>query len=346
MKRFILPVLQTLVTLGLLWWIFRDPEKNRLMLGALKEAEVGWLIPGFLAIGAAILLQTQRWVLLLGAQGIRLPWMRAWKLVMVGAFFNLFLLGATGGDVIKIFYVMRETATKKSAAFLSVVVDRIIGLVALIAVTAFICGFSFGLLTGHRLTAALLGTLGAILGGSLALVVSGFLVDRLQLAHKLPAWLPFHAKIVDLAAAFSVYARDMRTLAATFLISIPAHLLIFSSFYFAALAFAAQLRAAGDAVLSLWNIFTVMPIVSTFTALPISLSGVGVREKLFQELLGTLFGTPANIAVLVSLGGFVMLLAWGLVGGAVYLLYRPTGVSLKSMQTEVGDLEKTIEENA
>lgn len=337
MKKLLLPTVQAAVTVGLLWWIFRDPVKNQMMLAALQKAEATWLVPAFAAVGVAFLLQTQRWVMLLGVQGIHLPWWRAWRLVMVGAFFNLFLLGATGGDVVKIFYVMRETATKKGAAFLSVVLDRIVGLLALIAVTGVIVTLKWNDLTSHKVTSALLGSLGIILGGSLGVVVAGFLVDRLQLAGRLPHWMPLRAKIVDLAEAFSVYARDMRTLGATLAISIPAHLLIFSAFYFVARAFAGQLREIGESALSLMDVCTVMPIISTITALPISLSGVGVREQLFQQLFGTLFGTPENIAVLVSLGGFLVILAWGLVGGLVYVLYRPAGVHLRDMEAEVGE---------
>lgn len=338
MKRFLLPVIQAVVTIGLLWWIFRDPAKNRLMLGALKDADVLWLVPGIAGIGIAFLLQTQRWVMLLAVQDIRMGWWRAWRIVMVGAFFNLFLLGATGGDVIKIFYAMRETASKKSAAFLSVLVDRIIGLLALIAVTGVICALSFGALTAHPVTATLLGSLTVILGGSLAVVVAGFVVDRLQLAHKLPSWLPLHAKIVEMASAFSIYTRDWRTLLATFAISLPAHVLIFAAYYFAARAFTNSL--------SLMNVFTVMPIINTITALPISLSGVGVREQLFQQMFATLFGTPENIAVLVSLAGFFMTMVWSLVGGCIYLVYRPSGVHLSDIEKEVGAVEEGIEREA
>ncbi len=337
MKRYILPVLQTLVTLGLLWWIFRDPEQNRLMLSALESAKFAWLIPGVLAVGAAFLLQTQRWVMLLAVQGISMGWWRAWRLIMVGAFFNLFLFGATGGDVIKIFYAMRETATKKSAAFLSVMVDRIVGLVALVVAAAVICAWNFSMLLSNPVTAALMGSLAVILGGSLGVIVAGFVVDRLQLAHRLPGWIPLHGRIVEMASAFSIYARDGRTLLATLGLSIPAHLLIFSAFYFSA-------RAFTDA-LSLMNVFCVMPIINTITALPISLSGVGVREKLFQNTFGALFGLPTDVSTVISLGGFSMTLFWGLVGGVVYLLYRPTGVHLRDMEKAVGAVEEAVEKN-
>ncbi len=74
----------------------------------LRTANLWWFLPGLAAFGLVLVIQTQRWQILLRAIGIHLRWLRAWQLVMIGMFFNLFLLGATGGDVIKIFYAMRE----------------------------------------------------------------------------------------------------------------------------------------------------------------------------------------------------------------------------------------------
>ena len=43
-------------------------------------------------------------------------------------FFNAFLLGSTGGDLLKAYYAARETHHKKTEAVVTVFVDRIIGL--------------------------------------------------------------------------------------------------------------------------------------------------------------------------------------------------------------------------
>ena len=136
MKRILFTSLQVAITLLLLWWIFRDPEKRARMAGALRAADYLWLIPGVLSIGCAFLFQTERWRLLLGVQGIHLGWWRTFRVYLIGAFFNLFLLGATGGDIVKIYYAMRETSSKKTAALLSVLVDRMVGMLALVAITA------------------------------------------------------------------------------------------------------------------------------------------------------------------------------------------------------------------
>ena len=215
------------------------------MASALRTADFLWLIPGLLSLSCAFLFQTERWRLLLGAQGIDLGWWRTLRVYLIGAFFNLFLLGATGGDIVKIYYAMRETSSKKAAALLSVLVDRMVGLMALVAVTAVLCSLRLDRLLADPLSRALLAALTLIMGGSLAVIVVGFCVERFHLAHKLPHWLPLRGRIVELSTAFSTYARDPRVLISAFALSVPAHLLIFLSFYFTARAFGVFSGVAG-----------------------------------------------------------------------------------------------------
>jgi hypothetical protein len=340
MKRALLTALQASVTICLLWWIFRDPAKNREMLTALQSAGWWWLVFGVLAIGLACVFQTERWRQLLAVQGIALGWWRTFRVYMIGAFFNLFLLGATGGDVVKIYYAMRETASRKSAAFLSVLVDRMMGLLGLVAIAALAIGVRWSELTAHPLTRGLLGTVGAITGFMVGLVVVGFVVDRFGLSGRIPRWLPLHAKIVEFATAFSVYARGGRVLASTFALSLGAHVCNFLAFFFAARAFNQFPGLPG-----LLDISAVIPIIMVLAALPISLSGVGLREALFQKMFAVMFGTPAAIAVMISVTGFLMTVFWGLVGGAIYLLYRPSGgLDLSDVKEQVADVEREIED--
>lgn len=339
MKRAVLTTIQIAITVFLLWWIFRDPEKRTHMLAALRAADFLWLLPGLACVGTAFVLQTERWRRLMAVQGISMGWWRTFRVFLIGAFFNLFLLGATGGDIIKIYYAMRETASKKSAAFLSVLVDRMMGLIAMVAVAVVLCSLRWELIASNPVTLGLAGTLGAILGASMGLIVFGFVVDRFNLAGKLPHWLPLHAKIIELSSAFSIYARSPRVLAATFALSVPAHLLNFLAFYFTAQAFGVFPGWTGLA-----DILSVLPIIMTIAALPISLSGVGLREGLFQQVFEKLFGTPESISVMISITGFLMVVAWGLVGGLVYLAYRPSGgLHIRDMEKEVEAVEESIE---
>ncbi|MEI8387281.1 MAG: lysylphosphatidylglycerol synthase transmembrane domain-containing protein [Verrucomicrobiota bacterium] len=334
MKKYLLPVIQILITVGLLCWIFRDPEQNRKMLEAIGKAKADgglwWFLPGIAALGVAILLQTWRWMILLRVQEITVSFSRALRIILSGLFFNLFLLGSTGGDVIKIFFIMRETPDKKAGALLSVFIDRVVGVLALAVVSAVVILARWGELWNSARMGVL--TVALILGGSLGFIFAAWLVDRLNLTSKLPHWLPMHDKMVEAAAAFSQYAKAGGAVGKAFLLSLPAHLLIFSTFYFAAKAFGAGL--------SLIGVFCVMPIVSTVTALPISLGGAGVREGLFITLLGALYATPKEIAMSISISGFLMVVFWSLTGGVVYLLYR----SSSHGGPKIFEMEKSVEE--
>lgn len=46
MKKTLLTILQLAVTIGLLWWVFHDPERRSEMLGAVRLADWRWLGAG------------------------------------------------------------------------------------------------------------------------------------------------------------------------------------------------------------------------------------------------------------------------------------------------------------
>src|SRR5690606_28832032 len=126
MKKTLLTVLQGAVTLGILLWLFRNPERNREMLNADTQAMAGWMRSGLGIFVVVELLAVVRWQVLLKVQGIVVGWWRLTALMTIGLFFNVFLPGGTGGDVVKIFYLLKETPGKKAAAMLAVVMDRVV----------------------------------------------------------------------------------------------------------------------------------------------------------------------------------------------------------------------------
>ena len=337
-----MPLLQATVTLLLLWWIFHDPTKRHQMLVALENANLWWLVPGAISFGLVLVCGTMRWHLLLSVQEIGLSWGRTWQLLMIGMFFNLFLLGSTGGDLLKTFYAMREVPHKKTAVFLSIVVDRVVGMFSLMMVTLVICLFSFSTLWETPVTRGLLSTVAIVFGGFLVMLILSFILNHFHLWKRLPKGMPGHQFLVDVATAFSSYARDGRSLGLAFLISIFLNLFLFGSAVFAAYAFGALPGAPGAGPM-----ISVMPIVNTISALPISLSGVGVREGLFETLLNTLYATPKSLAVLISLTTFVLTVFWSLMGGIVYLFYRPSRIgefSINEMEQQVDFVEQVLEE--
>jgi uncharacterized protein (TIRG00374 family) len=337
MKKTLLTLLQVAVTVGLLWWVFHDPAKRAQMGEALREADWSWLWIGVGVFFFCTILATVRWKVLLKVQGIDMGWVRTWQLFMVGMFFNLFMLGSTGGDVVKMFLTMREAPDRKAAALLSVFMDRVIGMMALILISlGFLC-FRYDVLSHSPASSALLTTLLWLLAGAVVVTVGMFVGSAFGWVHYLPRWTPLRGRIVEVSAACHLYAKGWRQTIWAFLVSFPLFAMFFITFYCAARAF--------TGLLGLVDVFSVLPIVAVITAIPISVSGIGVRESLFVSLLAP-FGVTAAVATLISVTGFLINTVGSLAGGLVFLFYRPSdraAVSLRDMQREVDQLEGQIE---
>ena len=337
MKKTLLTVLQIAVTIGLLWWVFHDPERRSEMLAAAKLANVWWLGAGILVFFFCTIVATARWKILLAVQDINMTWLRTWQLFMIGMFFNLFMLGSTGGDVVKMFLTMREARNNKAAALLSVFMDRVIGMLALIFLSVGFLYFRYDLLNHAEGSSTLLNLLLWLMAAALLIIVGMFAVSALGWVHYLPQWTPLRGRIVEISAACHMYAKGWRLTIWAFLISFPLFGMFFTTFYCAARAFTDQLGMV--------DIFSVMPIVAVITAIPISVSGIGLRESLFVSLLAP-FGVTAAVATLISVTGFLINTLGSLAGGLVFLFYRSStheSINLRDMQKEVDQLEDQIE---
>src|SRR5688500_15301565 len=78
--------------------------------------------------------------------------MRVFAHLMTAIFFNFFVpdgFGGTVGDVVKIFYLLKETPGRRTQALLSVLVDRVIGLFSLIMLGGVILALQWTWLTEH-----------------------------------------------------------------------------------------------------------------------------------------------------------------------------------------------------
>jgi len=341
-KKTLLTLLQVALTVGILAFLFRDAEKNRQMLAALSHARLGWIAAAIGVFGIVELAAIIRWQILLRVQGIRIGWGRLASLFMIGILFNPFMPGGTGGDMAKIFYLLKETPDKKPAALLAVLMDRLMGLFGLILIAGTVIALRYQWLTQTPITATLLYTLLAIFGGSVAFILISFAVTGFGLVHKLPERMPLRDQLVDLSVAYNQYGRAWGSSLLGLLLCVPVHLGSFTLFYCVSRAFTESAQRAS--LLDFWGI---MPIVNTITSVPISIGGTGIREGLFIKLLGGLCQIPEATAVTVSLTGYAVLIFWSLVGGVIYLFYRPSEhARLGEMNREVTELEHTIADKA
>jgi uncharacterized membrane protein YbhN (UPF0104 family) len=350
LKKVILTVIQILVTAGILFWVFHDPAKRAQMGQALHRAitiNPEWLLAGFLSYGVVEFLAAGRWYLLLRVQGVRLPLWRIGALFMLGIFFNMFMPGGTGGDVLKIFFLLKEIPDRQAKAkgLLAVLMDRLIGLMALIMISGVIIIIQYDWLRTSDVARHLTWVLMLILASGLGAVVFSFIITGFGLASKLPKRMPMRDILIDLSVAYNAYARSWPASLLALFSSFGIHFASFFVFCCAARALEVHVGGVAGPEISFGALLTVLPIIVTLASLPASVGGTGVREALFAMLLGPLCGVPQAEAYMLGLTGFMLTGAWGVIGGLIYIAYRPSDhTKLRDAERQVYEFEHEIAE--
>jgi uncharacterized protein (TIRG00374 family) len=315
MKRIGIALLQLVVTAAGLWYVFHNPQRRAQIGEALYHASLSWLLLGWICYSVVEGLATVRWQILLRIQGIRISWLRAGAIVIIGLFFNQFLPGGVGGDAMRLYLIFKQAPRRKIGAALSIAMDRLFGLLTVVFLASASFFLRFSWLTGARPSRDIAFLALFLLSASLAFVVVLLWLVNSDLLHRLPKRTPFRKAIVKSGKALLCYRAHLVVMAFSFLITVVAHLAYYTSFYCAG----ESLRASSGHAATLADILSIMPLVDTIISVPISLGGVGVRETLFQELLGNLAHVPPALAAFTASQGFAIQACWGFVGAAAFL---------------------------
>ncbi|MEM9058191.1 MAG: lysylphosphatidylglycerol synthase transmembrane domain-containing protein, partial [Pseudomonadota bacterium] len=259
------------------------------------------------------LLTASRWRLLLKTQGVDTTTLHLVRCWMVAAFFNQFLPSTIGGDARRMYDSWRLGASK-AGAVAAIGVDRILGLIALMAygvVALYISTEFFERQAQLKLFVAAIGA---------ALVVCAALIFAPRtpfdgLAAAIIAKSPgFVRKIAGkFQAPIAAYRGQGRVLTLSLLISV--------ALQFNVIAFYALAGTALGMELSLLDYMIVVPVAIVILLLPITINGIGLREGVFAVLLGG-FGVATSTAVAYAWATFALFLAFGLLGGVVYAVSR------------------------
>jgi glycosyltransferase 2 family protein len=269
------------------------------------------LMGGMLYVGAV------RWRIVLRAQDLELPLRQTLRITMIAHFFNAFLLGTAGGDVAKAYYAARETHHKKTEAVLTVFVDRVIGLWAMLLFGGMMIlpNYPFLLRPGLRTVIALLLAMLAAASVFAFLAFRGGVSRAWAGAHDWLRRLPKGEWLERTLESCRQFGRSHRFVSKTLALSMLVNVLLVLQFYVLARGLSIQV--------SLATLGLVVPVVICLSALPISPAGLGVRENLFVQLLAApVIGVPATLALSLSLLAYSASLAWSLLGGLVYLTLK------------------------
>ncbi len=295
-----------------------------------QNANYLYAIPQVLVILTILCLAALRWHQLLRIQRINLPLWRAMAITAIGNFFNCFLPGGTGGDLIKVVYAVNAAPDKKTEVVSTMVMDRLIGVTGILIVI-----LTMGIIHASKVS-EIFKIIGASFGGSkggggfslihIVLLIGAMGVVCLLLIVALRAtferkspWLARCYRAFDTikektVTALKMYSASGPQFFLTLVYSVAIHLLLVFIPYFAALAI-------DEKNASLLAFMLIIPVVNLVTSIPISVGGLGVRELVLIPLLAV-FGVGQSEAIFISLVWFIMVPLGNLPGGLVYLFYK------------------------
>jgi hypothetical protein len=279
------------------------------IITTLQQAKILWLVAALISNGPMLMLQTVRWVILMRCRGLPAPAYRSFRVYMVGLFFNCFMPGMTGGDLMKAYYVARRS-NKREAAVVSIVADRAVGMIAmvLLACVAAVIGLQSDV--GGAELRAIAWIAGIVLAG-MAVYFIPVLRHMLGLTWLLRR-LPSGGIIERVKNAIGAYQYHKPSLFAALTVGVMVHLLIIG---------AAILSAYGVGMTtSPLRLLAVMPLVLMVGALPVSFMGLGVMEPMGIALLAD-GGATATVNQVVAMLVLIRVYQFIYAGlGAFYML--------------------------
>lgn len=298
--------LRLLVCIAILWFIISRidlAEVYQLMMMVSVKAFVLALFIYFIAQ----LLFTLRWNKILQALQVNTSLIKLLPLQFIGLFFNLFLPTSAGGDFVKAYYISKDTG-KTGTSFLSVFLDRYIGLLAIIAsatVAALAARLSINGVTVYHwvlLIFVAVIILSVLLSTDFARRLNRFFGTRLESIQNIISLINESSKTILKNQGVMIWA---------FLLSLFFLLLVVGINYI-------FIISIGKSV-GLKDLFVFIPLIALAASLPISINGLGLREGMYVYLFSSV-GFTAEESLSLALLNFAILLLISLPGAPVYLL--------------------------
>jgi glycosyltransferase 2 family protein len=263
-----------------------------------------------LAFGPALFLMAVRLQFLLLRSGVRVPFFTLVRLHYLGFFFNSFMPGGAGGDIIKAVYLLRHSAEKETAATM-IFIDRVIGMLGLLILAGTVVLFASERIEGVG---------GAISAVSLALALGSVLFfsasfRRLIRYDAIISRLP-RAAIFKKVDAALLSLRDRKgDVAVALMLTIALQLLEVFGVYLAGGALG--LHRARFA-----HYLAFVPVGYLANSLPISFGGVGLMEGALLKLFRDAGVATATQGFMLGVLARIIVLFWSLLG-AISALFPP-----------------------
>ncbi len=307
----------------------RDQVGLRTMV---RQARPSLLWAAIFVFPITFVITSYRWNELMKALDIHIGLWRTFVLNMVGAFYNSFMPGSTGGDLLKAYYASKQTPHRMRAV-MSVLVDRLIGLIALIMVGGVTAALQWEIPACKKVA------IGSFV--ICACVAVALLVFYNPMLHRISGLdfilrkLPKQKHVRSAVETMHMYGRHPWLVIWTLIASFPVHGAVVTSAMFAGMAFGLPLHRA--------YYWVCVPVIVLAGAIPISPQGAGVMEA-FAVLLTRRQSVTISQAFALTMSIRLVQIIWNLTGGIFVLrggFHAPTEKEAEELETDedAGDVK-------
>jgi uncharacterized membrane protein YbhN (UPF0104 family) len=294
LKKILNFLLKALVSSLFLYLVFSKISITN-FVKEIRVINVKMLILAAILYLSTMLFSTIRWLYFVKTKK---SFLELFELYMIGTFFNLFMPGTVGGDVIKVYYLYKEE-NRKTEPLVSVFMERYMGLCALMTISSIGLIFGYEYIKGTNITMLFCLTLSLFIIGTLFVVY--FPYEKL------------YSKLERARLTIRSYFSDIKTILVTYCLSLIVQGIGVIVVYILSKGLSIELN------IKYFLIF--IPLITVISMLPVSLSGFGVREYSFFYLFGK-FGVPQEKAVGLSLMWFFTMIITGIIGMFFYLFKK------------------------
>lgn len=275
-----------------------------------------------------------RWYLLVRGLDLDFHLTDAFRLGTLGFMLNQVSPGSLGGDLIKAVFIAKEQPQKKTEAVATVLIDRVVGLYAMLILASLGIALAGGNLESKKLLTSLQTIVWASTLG--CTVVFGFVLSSWAtgkkaraFAESIPGIGPTMHRLVEAA---DVYRSRRGYLLASFGLAMTTHCLLISAFW----CISRGVPVSGP---TFAQNASIVPIALVAGALPLTPGGLGALEG-GMEFLYTLIGAAKGDGTIVALAYRAMTYIFAAVGAFYYFSSR------KKVDDMLHDAEVLAEEAA
>lgn len=306
-RRRLFFVIKLLISSFLIYLVYRNTPVPE-MMDVFRNIDIHylyWIVP-LIALNAVMC--TEKWRILLMADGVVVPFHKLIRIYMIGNFFNLFLPTNIGGDSYRI-YLLSKISNQTVRSTASVFADRISGFLALV-ILSILSSFAVVTLTGNFILFVIPAAVFLLLLSLFAVLVRPTWVMRfLKLVR-------FHQNdfVVGIVEKFlcsvKAYSDKKAMLVRVLLLSFAFQFLVITCVYL----FALSLHVS----ISFLYFSSFVPLITLLEALPISINGIGIRDFGYVYFF-SMAGMNDYHTRALALMFLALAILYSLLGGLVYL---------------------------